>query len=686
MEYLGALAKLGVWLAIYPLGAWTLASIGPQARALRGAALIVSCIGSAVATLLLVALALLGWFSPLLIGLTGWAVAVMWCWRHRPWIGVARALRERALPGAGTLSLLAVAALIALAGFLYGWFPKESLLGERDEGIYAQHALHLLRTGGSAIDLAALGIAQDAGIAAIQAGRAPEIPGLYPTGERWTFQFSAATPVWMAMLASVLGVQGIFRFNAIVGVLNCLAFVLLVRRMLPARQRMWALAALAVFALQPAQVWISRNSLSEPFCSWFVLNGALLAMIALSRRSRALGWLAGGLIGMAGFVRIDAVIFPLAVAAAWLSVTLLQRRGRDRPSNPALAEIALGCVAATALALGYFLAFVRPYLLGLADLVLGALIATALCACLARAAQASAAMRIPKAFAERGAWPVALAVLAMFAYAMWIRPHIEPFGLIESKLVPQLYGHRDYREDSLIRLAAYLSLPVAIAAGVGAAWGASAAWRGALGAARTWALVFLLVPTVVYLWQPMVSPDHIWAARRWAPAVFPACIVFAALACAALSRPWRARYAGAAVAVAALALGAHLLWSQRETLLLREDAGLVAQIDAIAQQLPRERGSYVVGSGPLAGALLAGFGVPVVPVTPVSGAQWDAVCAPTVRGCRLLHPTAFDPGRSDATALAQWRIERLRRSTSLVPLARGTYVEHSDWTVSVLGP
>lgn len=277
MDYLGALAKLGVWFAVYPLGAWTLASIGHETRGLRSHALIVLCVGSAVATLSMMALALAGLFSPLWIGIVAWLLAGLWCWRARPWIGLAGRIRMYARPRAKALGILAVAAIVMTAGVLYAFFPKESLLGERDEGIYAQHALHLLRTGGSAIDLQALGVAGDPAIVAIERGRAPELPGIYPTPGRWTFQFSAATPVWMAMLGSVLGPQGIFRFNAIVGVLNCLAFFVLVRRILKPSQRVWAIAALVVYALQPAQVWISRNSLSEPFCSWFVLNGAVLA-------------------------------------------------------------------------------------------------------------------------------------------------------------------------------------------------------------------------------------------------------------------------------------------------------------------------------------------------------------------------------------------------------------------------
>lgn len=685
MEYLTALLKLGVWFAVYPLGAWTLASVGPETRCLRSNPLIALCVGSAIVTVVMMTLALAGAFSPIGIGAIGWLIAAAWCWRTRPWRDALPALRAWWPRGSARGTSLALAVIVAVASVLYAFFPKESLLGERDEGIYAQHALHLIRTGGSAIDLRALGVAEDPRIAAIESGKAPELPGIYPTRGHWTFQFSSATPVWMAMLGSVLGAQGIFRFNAIVGVLNCFAFLVLVRRMLKPSQRAWAVAALAVFALQPAQMWISRNSLSEPFCSWFLLNGAALAMIALARRSRSLGMLSGALIGMAGFVRVDALIFPLAISVAWLVAVALGRGRRGRLSNPILQEITFGCVAVQALALGYFLAFVQPYLLGLSDRVLGAVVATVLCSFLARSIQTSSTLRLPAVLARRGALPVAFAVIAVFAYALWIRPHLQPYALIESKLVPQLNGQRDWREASLVNIAAYLSMPVVLFAGAGVALAAASAWRGSLSTGRVWAMAFLLLPMLVYVWQPMVSPDHIWASRRWAPAVFPAFIVFAALGFAASSRHLIPRYTAIIAIVAGAALATNLLWVQRDTLWLREDAGMLAQIRAIAERLPKDQVSYVAGSDPLASALLIGFGAPVVLFVPTPDRPWSRICDAGRKSCLIVHPQGMGMDRSDQKVIAELKIRRPRRVVSLIPLAHGTREDTSYWTITALG-
>ncbi|BAV99831.1 hypothetical protein [Lysobacter enzymogenes] len=676
MDYLKALAALGIWPAIYPLGAFVLACGGEPAHRLRFHPLLALGVGSAVATLLLMALAWIGALRPVWIGAAAWLLLALWCWRERVWTRRRDAFAAlRALLRRQGFAAFAAAAIIAVATFFYAMYPKESLLGERDEGTYAQHALHLLRGGDSRIDLRALGIAEEPSVREIAAGHAPELPGIYPTGDRWTFQFSAATPTWMAMLAAPLGPQGIFRFNALLGALNCIAFYALLRRLLPARARAWAVPALAVFALQPAQVWVSRNTLSEPLCAWFLAVGLFAASVAVGRRSRRLGLIAGGLIGMGCFVRIDAIVFALAAAGAALAAAAL---GRNARATAVLGETAIGCFAVAALAMGYYLACVQPYLLGLTDVVVAAAVATAACAFLAHAAATAPSLRLRAATASRLAWPAAVAVAALFVYALWIRPQVQPYALIESKLVPQLNGQRDYRETSLVSVAAYLSWPIVLAAGVGAALAAQALFARRVSSSRAWIWVFLLIPTVVYLWRPMVSPDHIWASRRWLPVAFPACIALAAYAAARLGRGLSRDNLPAQAAVVALALGANLLWQQRDTLRLREDAGLVAQVGAIAAQLPRDRPVYVVGSGPLAAALLGGFGVPAVQPPPPDWVDAGRFC-PARGDCWIVLPKGDPiPG---AALQAHFPLHRLRRVTAYQPLAHGTYEDAGEWRV-----
>ncbi|MGH8083202.1 MAG: hypothetical protein ACREP7_21665 [Lysobacter sp.] len=688
MEYLKALAELGVWLAVYPLGAGMLAMLGRDAIYLRSGAVLTLCVGSAIATLLLMLLALLGVFHPVWIGAAGWTYIAIWCSRRRSrQTPIRQSDWLQGLPLSGAFCL---AVVLTAASVLYAFYPKESLLGERDEGIYAQHALHLMRTGSSVVDLHAMGLADQPEMKLIEQGLAPELPGIYPTGSRWTFQFSSATPVWMAALGAMLGPQGIFRFNALLGVLNCIAFYALTRRMLAPGQRAWAIAAVAVFAFQPSQIWVSRNTLSEPLCTWFVLNGLLAAVLALNRRSWSIGWLAGALIGMSGFVRIDAIVFSLAVSVACLFAALVNDSRREQSINPAMLATAYGCFTVAGMAMAYFGLWVQPYLVGLLDLVIVAILATGLFVVLARLLQVVPSLRMNAKSAHGAAWFAALAMLGLLVYAIWIRPHLSPFALIESKLVPQLNGQRDYRENSLLNVAAYLSWPVVIAGALGAAYALWSTLRCGLSPAKAWVAVFLLVPALVYLWRPMVSPDHIWASRRWLPTVFPACIVFAAIAAAWCSRYLRTAQVHAVVVIVTLGLSASLLARQRESLFLREDAGMVAQIGAIARQLPTDRVSYVVWSGPLTSALLTGFGSRVVPIAPGVQADWAGICrrieSLREQGCWVVHPRGMDIGPVEKVHVTDVSIKRLRRNAAMRALAHGTHVENSDWSITKVVP
>lgn len=687
MEYLKALAELGVWLATYPLGAAVLAVCGRDAYRLRFHPLLAGAVGSAVATLAMMLLAQAGLFSPALIGLAGWIAIGAWCWRERIWTrrDEAKAQLRAALRGIGPFEAVVLAAIVAVAGALYAFYPKESLLGERDEGIYAQHALHLLLTGGSKVDIGELGLAGEASTKAILARDMPPLPGLYPTGTRWTLQFSAATPVWMATLAATLGPNGIFRFNAVLGALGCLAFFALVRRLLPASGRAWALPATTVFALQPASVWIGRNTLSEPLCVWFLLTGLLMATIAAARRSRALGLLAGALIGMCAFVRIDSVVFALAIAAAGLALNLLDRGRRHPGAAAALGDVASGCYAATALAIGYYLGFVQPYLIDLSELVLGAIVATVLCAFAASLSGRDARLRLSASASARLAWPAALAMAALFVYALWIRPHLQPYSLVESRLAPQLNGNRDYREISLTAVAGYLSWPVTLAAGLGATLLARATMLRRTGPIRTWLWAVLFVPTLVYLWKPMITPDHIWASRRWIPVVFPTCIALAAYAAARLtprSRPSaQGASLGAIACTVALALGAQALWQQRDTLRLREDAGMVAQVAAMAERLPPDRTTYVIGSPALLSALLTAYGRPVAQPVPEQHDDPAKFCPP-VGECWVLHPKGLAIALPGAQTVADLPLHRIRRATTFEPPAHGTYQDKGEWRLT----
>lgn len=692
MDYVEALAISGVWLAIYPTGQWIWTRFHHSAIAdVRLNPLLTLATGSAVWTLVLMLLGITGAFHSAKIGLAGWCVVIAWCAFYRPWSGSITQLSAtptRSARSIGNIEGACLTLVLCAAGALYALFPKESIFNERDEGIYVQHALHLSQTGHSSLDMQAYGLADNPFILAIERGLVPDVPGIYPTGAHWIFQFSSATSTWMALLNAQFGVGGLYRFNALIGVLTGLSFFFLARRCLPAGQRHWAIAALALYVFNPSQVWISRNTLSEPFCAWFAMTGLLALSTALGTGKRTYAAIGGILIGMTVFVRIDAVVFPLALAVAWCIALWLGRRDASRagPFDTAM----MACAVMSLLALTYYAVFVTPYARGLMNLLIPVGIGTLAFIILAVVLRSVSDFRFPPTLANPTRAVLIVSAIAVFVYAMWLRPYVQPYSLIESKLVPQLNGTRDYSELALYNVSAYLALPTVLAACVGLLWNLNLAIQRRLTPSRLMIFVFLLIPTVIYLWRPMVSPDHIWASRRWVPTVFTTVVLLAAQGVSCLAKPFSRAIALPAACVTAALACAFMLWSQRETLWLKEDGHLFNSVTELAHQLSKNEASYIIDGTLFTGALWAGFGRPVVPVRAADfrinhpALPTDALCR-LPKTCLVVHFPAFQPQGRSVVPVATLTIDRLRRKSSVVALPQGTYRETYTLQITRVG-
>ncbi|HSK95924.1 MAG TPA: hypothetical protein VK891_04830, partial [Euzebyales bacterium] len=95
--------------------------------------------------------------------------------------------------------------------------------------------------------------------------------------------------------------------------------------------------------------------------------------------------------------------------------------------------------------------------------------------------------------------------------------------------------------------------------------------------------------TTLYIWRPSITPDHIWAARRFLPVVIPGLLVCAVWGLdqvwrAAADRSWQWPVRGA-VAVAALLLVAGPLGRSAPLVGLREEAGLANDVARACEML-----------------------------------------------------------------------------------------------------
>jgi hypothetical protein len=683
--WLDVILLAGVLLSVLPLGHWLVHGVEKPGKA---SILVALAAGTGFWTLLMVGAGLASLFDLTLFGTFGWMAALAWAVaRNRSRLAIRPSIEWPKGRVARSTALLA-SLLVIGAGVFYVGFPKESILGERDEGIYAQHALHLAKQGSSRIAMHTLdsvqapvapGLARDAGM-----------PGLYPDGDQWIFQFSAATPTWMALLAMAFGDLAMFRLNALVGALNCVVFYMLARTLLQ-QHRAWALAALAVFAFNPVQVWISRTSLGEPLAAWFALCGLLAVAPALVSTRWRPAIVAGTLLGATAFARIDGILTLPALLAAWAAARALGVVEYCSKADRALQRMATACTLACLAAMGYYALFVSQYFLDTTPQLAGAGILILGLSALCRLARSPGIIGFLRDHRRRVVAASMAMVFLAFVYGLHVRPHAGGYSLIDSELVASLNGARDHREDSLLRLAGYLFLPTVYLALVGVlCWMRTLAY-GTTRAPQLIVPAMLLLPATIPLWNPMVSPDMIWGLRRWVPFVLAAAAIFAAYGASRiftfLSRSdSRTGNLVAAGTMAALAVSA-LLWSQRATLFLHEDRHLLHQVKEIAAFLPEDHASMVVGNPPLAGALLAAYGKPVVALraiagtVPISELGLGPNCSST-RPCYVLHPKSLIVTGKEGTLAAYGSIRRQRRDVSTTSVPRGAHPESFDYAIT----
>ena len=623
--------------------------------------------------------AVLGVFRAATLGAVGWLAAIVI-------LGRLARRSARADPAHGPRASVRVAwplvTLLALAAVLYLGFPAESPLGNRDEGIYSLGGLALDRAG-------TLVVPRPEGLARAPALFAPYFQGLdfhlpgIPAARVLKPQFPPILPAWIAQLHAIGGDVLLYRINALFALGAIGVFHRLARRL--ARPPV-ALLASAMFALNPAQVWIARVNLAEPLGQLLALGAILLAIDALRTRSDRRALAAGALFALACAVRLDlAIASPLLFAAA--CVTALWGRGSGAEAAQTTMRLAVATLAGQALAVAAVALWTPAYV---ADHVLAlsaALIASALFALAYRLARRGAfgwAQRSPTR--ERLGLACVAALCGGFVYAAFVRPHVGSFALIPGRSA--IAGLRDYREESLRDLAAYLGWPTLWLALAGMAITIVRLVRGT-GAHAAVLLALAVGTATVFITSPQVSPDHFWAIRRFVTLAIPLGVLMAAwsIQCAVqATRGWRYRYAIPIVTLAAIAA---TLTAQRHTLRVRENAGLTAQLRALDATLPDGR-VIVRDFDALAATLALGFGREVLPLrdehVPVDAAAQGFWRDCATRRCTLVH-ASFD-GLQGLRLAPTWvaTLGELRIAPTYAPLPRTVARDATDVLVTpVLG-
>jgi hypothetical protein len=378
-------------------------------------------------------------------------------------------------------------------------------------------------------------------------------PGMYtmPKGTL-QFQFAHMMPVLLAEGHKLGGDWLMFRVPAL---LNALALCAIYATGCRLIRRPWlVLVAVTALAVCLPQLYFSRDTFSEPATQVLLWGGIWMLLRAYETRQVSLGLVAGLLIGGTLMTRIDGVAYliplPLLAAVGWLGCRAEDRRALLRLYTAVLIGVLptaiLGTVDVQRRSTAYYLALrhevVHLYLaLALSGLagVAAVLVATIWPATLAWTKARRRAISVAAGWVIVGglvlAWairPAGPTVLLGGGAGTAISAQQKAEGL---PVHPETYA-----EQTVQWISWYLG-PVTMGLGIA---GLCVLTVLVIRRGSPTALVLLAMAaplTILYLWNPSITPLQIWAMRRFVPASLPLFVLAAAAALhAAASARWSA--------------------------------------------------------------------------------------------------------------------------------------------------
>lgn len=419
--------------------------------------------------------------------------------------------------------LVILALTIAL---FHAAYPTYYMLGGRDPGLYFIYSVFIGETGGLELPTAATVVAGTVAESLINV----QYPGLYDPA-RYGFesdptiyfaQFHHSFSTFGAILYQLFGIEGVVRTNALISFLALWSFGEALRRLVDVK-----LAVLGVLflGLNVAFAWNARITLTEIMSLAAVFAGIVFLLDALTKdRSDWRAVIAGAVFALAVVARIDGVL----ISGLLLGLVALYGRNDVQVRRTFVLMMSVYAVLSSIALLdawqhspGYYLDLWRQ---GSSKyLVYGHFVSLFL-------------VGIIIALRSRSLWPlsseyferhwasvvriVAVAFAALFAFLYFVYPGWQP----------EDFGHRAFRE-----MAWYVS-PLLLATGPLGLWLSARREDHRLTAAL---ILFFLIAVVLFSVEPAISPDHIWASRRWVPLVIPGLILSFLLCLDAVHKRWR---------------------------------------------------------------------------------------------------------------------------------------------------
>lgn len=547
----------------------------------------------------------IGWTAILLLGI-GVALTLHTSRSHN---GITSILR-------GDWHEIVLVLILLLAAFLFAR-PHEYVLGGTDAGSYINTAATTARTGSYLQTSDWNRFLSEHADVTLRA-QPPQMRTRHLQFVGWYFddndpslvrpQFFPFHPVLLSVAMSLGGVKTGFWVTPLVAVLSIAALYFLARQLFG---KPVALLAALFLTLTSTQIFFARYPTTEPLTLLLLFSGFLGFQILWDDADAAPAWgiFGGAALGAALLTRID---LPLVVAAILAILVLRGWLGRWNRAWGAFALTLLFFLVQ--LLVGWLFAW--PYVwntyhtvLGLATrsiwlvgaAALGASVLVISALYLGPQRLEAKLRRIETSSALR--WALAIFMIALSAYAYFLRPLWEPARTFVSwpsgMPVPILNG------QNWVRLGWYLT-PFGI--GLATAGIALIVVRERL-ARLTFVVGIGVLTTLQYVYNILNTPYHIYAVRRYVPIVIPMLWMFAAYTVTMLPRLPKTWMTYSLRGAFVVALVGGLIYQDRYVMPAQDFAGSFQQLTELQQRLHPD--AILLIAEPAEALFADAFGVPL---------------------------------------------------------------------------
>lgn len=554
-------------------------------------------------------LASIGSFSLITLGLSVWVLAVVIVVRFRR--------RLRLFFAAPTRYELGLAFLLVGCSLVY-FRPHEYVLGATDAGTYMNISSTLAKTGQFVItnddwsrflrEFPAVTLRQQP---AVWQTRYLQFVGYYlddADAGRIIPQFFPFHPVLIAIGTSLGGLPLGLLVTPVWGILSIAAIYFVTRQIF---DRLTALLSATLLALTPTHIYFARYPTAEPLTLLLVFSGLLACQQLQDDRaaSRAWGLFGGAAFGAALLTRID---LPLVLVLIALALVVVRVRGRWTRSWMWF-TIALGVFVVHVILDVVFINWpyawntyggaVRLITRSPILIVAGVIGLLVFCGVMIFVRRKWHPRSISASAQNKTRWAVAIGLVALSAFAYFIRPALEPIRFATAWPGNVQYPVLD--GQNWVRMGWYLTPLGIVLTTLGAAW---IVRRESVMRVGLFLSIGLLT-TIQYVYNIFNTSYHIYAMRRYVPIVIPMLMIYAAVACVAVWR-WRRHWFNRSVAlVLALGLIAGLIYQSRFVLPQREFFGATDRLAQLNAQLAPN--AIIVFNEKPESSLADAFGVPL---------------------------------------------------------------------------